>query len=37
MVRANIKVSLEYHRPLSDYAARKVDEEGLVTRLNFAL
>jgi hypothetical protein len=37
MVRANIKVSLEYRRPLSDYSARKVEEEGLVTRLNFAL
>ena len=37
MARANIKVTLEYRRPLSDYDVRKMEEEGFVTRLNFAL
>lgn len=37
MVRANVKVTLEYRRPLSDYSSRKVDEEHLFLRLNFAL
>ncbi len=37
MVRANIKVTLEYRRPLNYYDARKVDEEGLIAKLNFAL
>ena len=37
MVRANVKVTLEYHRPISDYDTRKMDEEHLLLRLNFAL
>ena len=37
MVRANVKVTLEYRRPLSDYSTRKVDEEHLLLKLNFAL
>ena len=37
MVRANVKVTLEYRRPISDYATRKVDDEHLLLRLNFAL
>jgi hypothetical protein len=37
MVRANVKVTLEYRRPLTDYSARKVDEEHMLLRVNFAL
>ena len=37
MVRANVKLTLEYRRPMSDYSTRKVDEEHLLLRLNFAL
>jgi len=37
MVRANVKVTLEYRRPLSQYDARKTTEEHLLLRLNFAL
>jgi hypothetical protein len=37
MVRANVKATLEYTRPLSDYDARKMDEEQLVAKLDFAL
>ncbi len=37
MVRANVKVTLEYRRPISDYNARKMDEEHLLLRVNFAM
>jgi hypothetical protein len=37
MVRANIKVTLEYRRPVSNYDARKADEEGMMAKLDFAL
>jgi hypothetical protein len=37
MVRANVKVTLEYRRPISDYDTRKMDEEHLLLRLSFAL
>jgi hypothetical protein len=37
MVRANVKLTLEYRRPMSDYSARKVDEEHLLLRVNFAM
>ncbi len=37
MARANVKVTLEYRRPISDYDTRKVDEEHLLLRLNFAM
>ena len=37
MVRANVKVTLEYRRPMSDYAVRKLTDEHLLLRLNFAL
>ncbi len=37
MVRANVKVTLEYRRPLSDYSDRKTTDEHLLLRLNFAL
>jgi hypothetical protein len=37
MVRANVKVTIEYRRPISDYDARKLDEEGMIAKLDFAL
>jgi hypothetical protein len=37
MVRANVKVTLEYRRPITHYDARKVDEEHLLFRLDFAM
>lgn len=37
MARANVKATLEYHRPISDYDARKTEEEHLLLRLDFAL
>ncbi len=37
MARANVKVTLEYRRPLSDYDTRKTTDEHLLLRLNFAL
>jgi hypothetical protein len=37
MVRANVKVTLEYRRPISDYDTRKMDEEHLMLRVNFAM
>lgn len=37
MVRANVKVTLEYKRPVSEYAARKASEEGLTAQVNFSL
>jgi hypothetical protein len=37
MARANIKVTLEYKRPMNDYSARKAAEEGMVAKLDFAL
>ncbi len=37
MVRANVKVTLEYRRPLNDYDARKTEEEGFTAQVNFSL
>jgi hypothetical protein len=37
MVRANVKLTLEYRRPITHYDVRKVDEEHLFLRVNFAL
>lgn len=37
MVRANVKVTLEYMRPVSNYAARKAGEEGFTAQFNFSL
>jgi hypothetical protein len=37
MVRANIKVTLEYRRPISDYSTRRAVDEHLLLRVNFAL
>jgi hypothetical protein len=37
MVRANVKATLEYRRPISNYSTRKTDEEGMVAKLDFAL
>ncbi len=37
MLRANIKLTVEYKRPMNDYAARKADEECMVAKLDFAL
>lgn len=37
MIRANIKVTLEYRRPLNNYDARKTDEERFVAKLDFAI
>ena len=37
MVRANVKLTLEYRRPISDYDLRKMDEEHLLLRINFAM
>ncbi len=37
VVRANVKLTLEYKRPLSDYDVRKMDEERLTARLDFSL
>jgi hypothetical protein len=37
MIRANVKMTLEYKRPINDYDARKADEEGMIAKLDFAL
>jgi hypothetical protein len=37
MVRANVKLTLEYARPISHYDIRKTAEEHLLLRVNFAL
>ncbi|MBI5709423.1 MAG: hypothetical protein HZC42_03845 [Candidatus Eisenbacteria bacterium] len=37
MVRANVKLTLQYVRPISDYDARKADEERVVAKLDFSL
>lgn len=37
MVRANVKVTLEYVRPISDYDLRKAGEERIVAKLDFSL
>jgi hypothetical protein len=37
MVRANVKLTLEYHRPMTDYSVRKMEEEHLLLRINFAM
>jgi hypothetical protein len=37
MIRANVKATLEYRRPISNYDLRKADEEGLTAKLDFAL
>jgi len=37
MVRANIKMTLEYRRPVSDYSLRKTDVEHLLLRFDFAM
>jgi hypothetical protein len=37
MLRANIKLSLAYRRPLNDYDARKTEEEHLVARVDLGI
>lgn len=37
MVRANVKVTLEYNRPMNEYDARKASEEAFTAQLNFSL
>jgi hypothetical protein len=37
MVRANVKMTLEYRRPISDYSLRKSFEEHLLLRFDFAM
>ncbi len=37
MVRANIKLTLQYVRPISDYDARKADEERALAKVDFGL
>jgi hypothetical protein len=37
MVRANVKVTVQYTRPLNEYDARKGEEEGFTAQLNFSL
>lgn len=37
MIRANVKATLEYVRPVSDYNARKADEERVIAKFEFAL
>lgn len=37
MVRANVKVTLEYARPLNEYDARKGSEETFTAQVNFSL
>ena len=37
MVRANVKVTLEYARPVSHYDVRKTTDEHVLLRVNFAL
>jgi hypothetical protein len=36
MLRANVKFTLDYKRPLSDYDARKVGEEGFTAQANIS-
>jgi hypothetical protein len=37
MIRANVKVTLQYVRPIKDYDTRKADEEQVMAKVEFAL